>query len=185
MASVSQPCDRLACPVDRGRRACLRPSRYRDLCSPVLASVASPPSPVPAICTVPAVSPCLPKSAPSLVRSPPVPVRVPFSCHRPVPLLLSRHQLVKAAREDGAHLFLAYIHTGSLHHMDRPDEPDPLSAVAQSIAIPLLRSFADVFPADLPAELPPRRDVDHRIELEPGAISAQSPHISSQPIRTG
>ena len=33
---------------------------------------------------------------------------------------------------------------------------------------PLLQEFQDVFPEELPAELPPPRDLDHRIELEPG-----------------
>ena len=38
---------------------------------------------------------------------------------------------------------------------------------------PILEAFADVFPRDLPAGLPPQRDVDHRIELVPGA---EPPH---------
>ena len=33
----------------------------------------------------------------------------------------------------------------------------------------VLKEFQDVFPEKLPPGLPPRRDVDHRIELEPGA----------------
>ena len=33
----------------------------------------------------------------------------------------------------------------------------------------LLKEFADVFPEKLPAELPPERSIDHRIELENGA----------------
>jgi Retroviral aspartyl protease len=33
---------------------------------------------------------------------------------------------------------------------------------------PILTEFQDVFPVELPAELPPKRDIDHRIELEPG-----------------
>ncbi|KAJ9520936.1 hypothetical protein QJQ45_014130 [Haematococcus lacustris] len=32
----------------------------------------------------------------------------------------------------------------------------------------ITQKFADVFPADLPAGLPPQRAVDHRIEVEPG-----------------
>lgn len=34
----------------------------------------------------------------------------------------------------------------------------------------LLSEYRDVFPAELPAGLPPSRDVDHRIELAPGAV---------------
>ena len=37
----------------------------------------------------------------------------------------------------------------------------------------ILRDFSDVFPKDLPKELPPQREVDHRIELIPGA---EPPH---------
>ena len=33
----------------------------------------------------------------------------------------------------------------------------------------ILREFADVFPKDLPIGLPPAREVDHRIDLIPGA----------------
>ena len=33
----------------------------------------------------------------------------------------------------------------------------------------LLTEFKDVFPPELPPGLPPRRDVDHKIELTPGS----------------
>ena len=40
-----------------------------------------------------------------------------------------------------------------------------------------LGSLADVFPADLPAGLPPAREVDHRIELVPGSSPPSRPTI--------
>jgi len=33
----------------------------------------------------------------------------------------------------------------------------------------VLEEFKDVMPVELPKRLPPRREVDHAIELEPGA----------------
>lgn len=45
---------------------------------------------------------------------------------------------------------------------------------------PILKEFEDVFPDELPHTLPPRRNVDHRIELEPGHQSpSRSPYRMS------
>ena len=51
----------------------------------------------------------------------------------------------------------------------------------QIIAIPLLSLSADVLWTDLPASLPPRRDVDHRIELEPGTTPPSRPTYRLSP----
>ena len=45
----------------------------------------------------------------------------------------------------------------------------------ESIRRRTLASFADVFPSELPAGLPPSREVDHRIELIPGAVPPSRP----------
>jgi hypothetical protein len=45
----------------------------------------------------------------------------------------------------------------------------------------LVEEFADVFPEDLPQKLPPRREVDHRIELEPGAVPPSRPTYRMSP----
>nr|CAD1839581.1 unnamed protein product [Ananas comosus var. bracteatus] len=46
----------------------------------------------------------------------------------------------------------------------------------------LLKEFKDVMPPELPKSLPPRRAVDHRIELEPGTRApARSPYRMSPP----
>ena len=38
-----------------------------------------------------------------------------------------------------------------------------------------MSAFRDVFPDELPAGLPPSREVDHRIELTPGAVPPSRP----------
>lgn len=46
----------------------------------------------------------------------------------------------------------------------------------------ILRDFADVMPHELPKVLPPRREIDHQIELVPGATPpAKSPYRMPQP----
>ncbi|KAI5652374.1 hypothetical protein M9H77_29561 [Catharanthus roseus] len=46
----------------------------------------------------------------------------------------------------------------------------------------VLREFRDVMPDELPKKLPPRREVDHQIELEPGAKPpAMSPYRMAPP----
>ena len=46
----------------------------------------------------------------------------------------------------------------------------------------IIREFEDVFPDDLPSGLPPQREIDHRIELEPGQNPPSRPtYRMSQP----
>ena len=47
---------------------------------------------------------------------------------------------------------------------------------------PLLQEFQDVFPEELPAELPPPRDLDHHIELEPGSRPPWRPIYRMSPL---
>lgn len=55
-------------------------------------------------------------------------------------------------------------------------KPDQFVEVPDSVA-EILEEFADVMPPELPKQLPPRRAVDHKIELEPGARApAQAPY---------
>lgn len=55
------------------------------------------------------------------------------------------------------------------------EKPDQLEI--PDVVVPTLKEFEDVMPPELPKKLPPRRDVDHKIELEPGARApSQAPY---------
>ncbi|MCW2743449.1 MAG: uncharacterized protein JWR45_3871 [Blastococcus sp.] len=58
----------------------------------------------------------------------------------------------------------------SLGAMEAEAQQNPSGA-----ALDLLREYKDVFPDQLPRGLPPRRDVDHAIELVPGATPPSRP----------
>ncbi|XP_075082492.1 uncharacterized protein LOC142166855 [Nicotiana tabacum] len=46
----------------------------------------------------------------------------------------------------------------------------------------LLKEFKDVMPPELPRELPPRREIDHRIELIPGSLPLVRPPYHMSPM---
>ena len=48
-------------------------------------------------------------------------------------------------------------------------------------SVPIVREFADVFPADLPG-LPPDRDIDFSIEVEPGTKPISIPPYRMAPV---
>ncbi|GJP48734.1 hypothetical protein CLOM_g8010 [Closterium sp. NIES-68] len=56
--------------------------------------------------------------------------------------------------------------------VDTPADIDRLCAAVSNNLATLIRQHADSFPDELPAGLPPERDHDHKIELEPGAQPA-------------
>ena len=55
-------------------------------------------------------------------------------------------------------------------------KPDVKMKVPDCVA-ELLKKYADILPPELPKKLPPRRDINHKIELLPGMVApAQAPY---------
>ena len=58
------------------------------------------------------------------------------------------------------------------------DNADPL----HPSLIPLMTDFLDIFPDELPPLLPPKRDIQHAIDLIPGSNLPNLPHYRMSPI---
>ena len=53
-----------------------------------------------------------------------------------------------------------------------------------SLAVSLLQEFKDVFPEEMPNELPPIRDIEHQIDFMPRAAIPNRPAYRSNPKET-
>jgi hypothetical protein len=86
-------------------------------------------------------------------------------------VLCNHIQFRKAMRSRGAELFLVFVRpedqAAETSDQESTQAPQPKPEYAARTAA-ILAEFQDVLPADLPQELPPRRPVDHKIEIEPG-----------------
>jgi hypothetical protein len=77
--------------------------------------------------------------------------------------------------QKGEQMYLALIQTASEQSTDA-------KVSNHSDASHIISEFKDVFPDDLPSGLPPQREIDHRIELEPGQNPPSKPtYRLSQP----
>ena len=68
---------------------------------------------------------------------------------------------IKREVQKGEQLYLALVTPAA-----SPSNDSKLSMSENARAI--ISEFKDVFPEDLPSGLPPKRDIDHRIDLVPG-----------------
>lgn len=104
-----------------------------------------------------------PKSVPSLPASPPVPSSRPLYSIRlmdSTPVASNQGSTKKP---------------WSVLVSDSESEDVQLVKRLQSARSSVMTSFKDVFPDELPPGLPPSREVDHRIELVPGAVPPSRP----------
>ncbi|CAL8989416.1 unnamed protein product [Prunus brigantina] len=101
-----------------------------------------------------------------------MPCMVPVVRQQGESKLLSAMQFSKAWKK-GEATFLATVRIDTV---EKEVQPVPRAVEA------VLKEFADVMPKELPNTLPPRREVDHAIELEPGAKPpAKAPYRMAPP----
>jgi hypothetical protein len=82
--------------------------------------------------------------------------------------LLSAKQLKRASRLQDAELGLVVVRPVTAEQEPTQQEEKDVIEVNHVLVKSLLEEFKDVFPSDLPSGLPPKRDVDHKIELQDG-----------------
>ena len=88
--------------------------------------------------------------------------------------MVSAIAICKALKK-GGEVFLAIIRTEGSEQVGLM--PDVITG--------LLEEYRDVMPPELPKKLPPRRVVDHKIELVPGATPPSQPPYRMSPRDLG
>ncbi|XP_057247453.1 uncharacterized protein LOC130589856 [Beta vulgaris subsp. vulgaris] len=62
--------------------------------------------------------------------------------------------------------------------------PHPISETQHPLLTPLLNQFKHVFPQEIPPGLPPKRDIQHKIDLIPGVSLPNKPAYRTNPKET-
>ena len=66
------------------------------------------------------------------------------------------------------------------HELDEPETTTP----SHPLAVALLKAFAHVFPEEIPTGLPPKREIQHHMDLIPGAVLPNKPAYRMNPKDT-
>src|SRR5690349_24411142 len=85
---------------------------------------------------------------------------------------ISIDKLVQTAQDDDQYYLCSITEEGDITYTNAND-PRIKST---------LEDFPDVFPIELPPGLPPSRDIDHRIEVEPGSTPPWRPIYRMSPL---
>ncbi|CAI7792914.1 unnamed protein product, partial [Closterium sp. NIES-53] len=90
---------------------------------------------------------------------------IPSSSSSPSCSVISVRQLKKLSKDPQAQFFVCLLQqTSKTPSTPSSPNPNPPAEIQK-----VLTDFQDVFPSDLPAGLPPKHSVDHRIVLRPGS----------------